>query len=303
MNIRKLVFAVTLLICGSTAAQTFDAFFAPSDTLNTSRRNYTIGAGLSAGIGGLLALNSLWYRDYPKASFHFVNDNAQWLQMDKVGHAYGTYHLGRFSTDALKWSGAGAKESMWYGATAGFVFITAIEIMDGHSANWGASSGDIAANAAGTAIFVGQELLWQEQRIIPKFSFHTTPYAGARPNVLGSSYTEQLLKDYNGQTYWLSANLYSFAKQSNFPKWLNVAVGYGGQGMITGDDSLVNTIFLPDQARYRQYYLSLDIDLTKIPTQSNFLKTLFSVVSTVKIPAPTVEYTSAGNVKFHVLYF
>jgi hypothetical protein len=66
----------------------------------------------------------------------------------------------------------------------------------------------------GTALFVSQELLWKEQRITPKFSFHTTQYAQYRPNVLGSSLAEQMLKDYNGQTYWLSVNLHSFYKGS-----------------------------------------------------------------------------------------
>jgi hypothetical protein len=87
----------------------------------------------------------------------------------------------------------------------------------------GASSGDIIANASGTALFVSQ-LLWKEQRITPKFSFHTT-HAQYRPNVLGSSLAEQMLKDYNGQTYWLSVNLHSFYKGSKIPKWLNLAIG------------------------------------------------------------------------------
>jgi hypothetical protein len=30
--------------------------------------------------------------DYP--IFHFINDNAEWLQMDKAGHIYSSYHLG-----------------------------------------------------------------------------------------------------------------------------------------------------------------------------------------------------------------
>jgi hypothetical protein len=79
------------------------------------------------------------------------------------------------------------------------------------------------------------ELLWKEQRITPKFSFHTTQYAQYRPNVLGSSLAEQMLKDYNGQTYWLSVNLHSFYKGSKIPKWLNLAIGYGANGMLTGN--------------------------------------------------------------------
>lgn len=303
MKISKLLLFTLLLVASAIRAQDFDAFFKPSDSLNPTKRNYTIAIGAASVAGGLLSLNSLWYSDYPKSSFHFVNDNAQWLQMDKVGHGYGTYHLGRFYSDALRWSGIDDKKSMIYGASAGFAFISAIEIMDGYSRNWGASVGDIAANAAGSAIFVGQELLWDEQRIIPKFSFHSTSYASVRPNVLGSTYSEQILKDYNGQTYWLSANVHSFAKSSKIPKWINVAVGYGADGMITGDDALVNTVFLPSNERYRQFYFSLDADLTKIPTNSHFLKTVFSVVNTIKIPAPSIEFTSHGKVKFHAVYF
>lgn len=285
------------------SAQQFDNFFKPADTLNIGRRNLVVATGSGLAVGGLIALNSLWYADYPKSSFHFVNDNDQWLQMDKAGHVFATYQAGRFGAEALQWSGMNNRQSLIYGASAGFVFISAIEILDGYSEKWGASAGDLAANAGGTLLFVSQELLWNEQRIIPKFSFHTTPYASARPEVLGNTYTQQILKDYNGQTYWLSANIHSFAKSSKIPKWINIAAGYGAEGMITGKDRPVNTVFLPVDRRYRQFYISLDADLTKIPTKSHFLKTIFSVVNTIKIPAPTVEFGNNGKVKFHALYF
>ena len=161
----------------------------------------------------------------------------------------------------------------------------------------------MAANVSGTALYVSQELLWKEQRIVPKFSFHTTPYASARPNVLGSSLPEQMLKDYNGQTYWLSANIYSFAKTSKIPKWLNIAIGYGAEGMITGNDELVNTVFLPESKRFRQFYLSLDVDLTKIETKSHFVKTILTIFNTIKIPAPTFEIKGRGGSKMHLIYF
>jgi len=138
---------------------------------------------------------------------------------------------------------------------------------------------------------------------VPKFSFHTTPYASARPEVLGSSLSEQILKDYNGQTYWLSANIHSFAKSSVIPKWLNLAFGYGAEGMITANDDFINTIFLPESKRYRQFYLSLDVDLTKIETKSHFVKTLLTVINCIKIPAPTIEIKGSGGTKFHLLYF
>lgn len=280
-----------------------NAFLKPSDTLHKSRLKTLVISEAALGTAALVGLNQVWYADYPKSNFHFINDNAEWLQMDKAGHVFSAYHLGSLGTNAMKWSGANQQSQLLYGATLGLAFLTTVEVFDGYSANWGASLGDVAANVSGTALYVSQELLWQEQRIVPKFSFHTTPYAAARPEVLGSSLQEQLLKDYNGQTYWLSFNIHSFAPRSKVPKWLNVAIGYGAEGMITGDDAFVNTIFLPESKRYRQFYLSLDVDLTKIETKSHFLKTILTICNTIKIPAPTFEIKGLGGSKWHFVYF
>lgn len=285
------------------AQNQFQDLLTPSDTLNIPRRNTVVISEAVVLGGALVGLNQLWYKDYDKSDFHFKNDNAHWLQMDKAGHTFSAYHMGRFGAELLEWSGASKNSQLIYGSTLGFTFLTAVEVMDGYSAEWGFSWGDVAANASGTALYVGQELLWKEQRIVPKFSFHRTPYAGARPEVLGSTFSEEILKDYNGQTYWLSVNIHSFFKESKIPKWLNLAVGYGGEGMITANDALVNTIFLPEKERTRQFYVSFDVDLTKIQTQNHFLKTLFSVFSTIKVPAPTLEFRELGGVKGHVFYF
>ena len=106
------------------------------------------------------------------------------------------------------------------------------------------------------------------KRISLKFSFHQTDFPPYRPKLLGDTIlAEQILKDYNGQTYWLSCNLSSFMKEeTKFPKWLNLAFGYGGEGMISGRNEFVtlengNTIWME---RYRQYYFSLDIDLSRV---------------------------------------
>ena len=285
------------------SSSVFSQILKPTDILNTKKRNTVVisQAALSAGV--LIGLHQLWYADYPKSDFHFINDNAQWLQMDKAGHAFSSYQLGRFSKEALQWSGVSRKNQLLYGATLGFVFLSAVEVMDGYSSNWGASIGDVAANASGTVMYASQELLWKEQRIVPKFSFHTTPYAPVRPNVLGNTLSEQIIKDYNGQTYWLSVNLHSFIKDSKVPKWFNIAVGYGAEGMITGNNTFINTIFLPESKRYRQFYFSFDADLTKIPTKSHLLKTFFSIFNSVKIPAPTFEINGKGNLRFHYFNF
>lgn len=304
MKCKNILFFCFLFTISNCIAQDgLERFLKPSDTLNSKRTKAVIISEVAVSAVTLVGLNQLWYADYPRSKFHFINDNQEWLQMDKAGHVYSSYHLGRLGSEMLQWSGASSKQQLIYGAGLGFAFLTAVEVLDGFSSEWGASTGDVIANATGTALYVSQELLWKEQRITPKFSFHTTRYAKYRSEVLGSSFSEQILKDYNGQTYWLSANLKSFFKDSKIPKILNVAIGYGADGMLSGKGE--NSAFISNEnlPRSRQFYLSLDLDLTKIETNSHFLKTFFSVFSVLKIPAPTIEYSASEGFRTLILCF
>ncbi len=292
-------FVCIFFISWSFQAQT-SSFYKKSDSLHTKRRNGVIITKAALSVGTLVALDRLWYADHPRSSFHFTNDNNQWKQLDKMGHVMTSYYVGKIGMKALDWSGVSKKNQLIYGATFGFTFLTAVEVLDGFSKRWGASWGDILANASGTGLLVGQELLWDEQRILLKYSFSQTKYAKQRPNVLGSNFLEQTLKDYNGQTYWLSANIWSFNKDGNFPKWLNIALGYGADGMLYGETLPSNPVA---QNPYRQFYLSIDVDLSKIKTNSKFLKTLFSTINFIKIPAPALEYNTKNGFKFHFLHF
>lgn len=297
------LFIVSSLISSSALTQSkTDLFLTPSDTLNKPRRNAVVIAEATIGVTTLVGLNQLWYNDYDQSKLHTINDNGEWMQMDKLGHVLTSYYVGRVGADVLNWSGVSEKDQLIYGATLGLAFLTVVEVFDGFSEEWGFSWGDMASNVAGTGLFIGQELLWSEQRVTLKYSFHQTKYADIRPERLGENFLEQTLKDYNGQTYWLSANMQSFFKKSKVPKWLNLAVGYGAEGMLTGNDEPENIEF-PNQDRIRQYYLSLDIDLSRIKTQSRVLKTALSVINFIKIPAPTFEINSKGKVKFHSIYF
>lgn len=278
------------------------SFLKPADSLNTKRKHLVVFTQPTLAAASLLALDRLWYSDFDKSKFKSVNDNNHWLQIDKAGHAYSAYQLSRLSANSLNWAGASKKSQMIYGSAMSLGFLTAIEIMDGFSQEWGFSWGDMAANTLGTGLYTGQELIWQEQRIAFKFSFRQTKYAAVRPETLGDGLLEELFKDYNGQTYWLSFNVYSFFKESNIPKWLNVAIGYGAEGMLTArEDEFLEGINNPE--RFRQFYLSLDIDLTKIKTNSHFLKTIFDVFNLIKVPFPALEITSKGIVKLHYISF
>ncbi|GGZ67388.1 DUF2279 domain-containing protein [Algibacter mikhailovii] len=298
--LRHIVFFV--LLPSITISQSkINQFLTPSDTLNIPRRNGVIVSEASLATIALIGLNELWYADYERSSFHTINDNDAWMQMDKLGHAFTSYQLGKHGAQLLNWSGVSKKNQLIYGATLGFTFLTAVEILDGYSAEWGFSWGDVMANALGSGMYIGQELLWNEQRIAFKYSFHQTKYAELQPEKLGSTVLEQMLKDYNGQTYWLSFNLKAFFKTSRIPEWLNIGIGYGAEGMLSDTENIVNQ-YVTSKEAYRKYYLSLDINLNGIKTNSRVLSTVFDVFNMIKVPLPTLEFSEKGTV-FHLFYF
>ena len=291
-----------MIISNSFSQSKFDRFLTPSDSLNTSRRTAVYISEAAVGGLTLLTLNQLWYADYERSNFHTFNDNQEWLQMDKMGHAFSSYQLGRIGANVLNWSGASKKEQLLYGSTLGFIFLTTVEIFDGFSKEWGFSWGDIMANGFGTGLYIGQELLWEEQRMTLKYSFHQTKYAKLNPDKLGDGFLEELLKDYNGQTYWLSFNIHSFFKNSHIPKWLNVAVGYGADGMVSSHNEPVNN-FVTNKIPKRQFYLSLDVDLSRIEIKSPVLRSIFDVLNVIKVPFPTLEFNGKNDIKLHGIYF
>jgi len=278
----------------------FLAYSQSNDTtihVNKKRLNTFILGSAAAYTITLVGLNELWYEDSPKQSFQFFNDNAEWKQVDKVGHFYSAFYLSYGTSQALKWCNVRQKKSELIGSMVGFGVMLPIEIMDGFSESYGASAGDLLANAAGSAFFLGQSILWKELRIYPKFSFHQTDFAPQRPDVLGNGLPSEIFKDYNGQTYWLSFDMDKFIR---FPRWLNLAAGYGAEGMIYARDEQNLAAGYP--SAYRQFYLSIDFDLRAIKSRSKAVNTLIFIASMIKLPAPAIQFSSKGT-KFHPFYF
>jgi len=268
------------------------------DSINYKRRlNIVRYGGLATYTVGMIGLSQLWYSDSPHTSFHWFNDAAEWKQMDKAGHVFSSFQLSSTTYQALKWANSKEKKRAITSSLVGFTVISSIELFDGFSEAYGASATDLLANAAGATFFLGQSLLWKEIRIHPKFSFHQTEYAALRPEVLGDGLASEMFKDYNGQTYWLSTDLDKFMR---FPKWLNLAVGYGAEGMVYARDEENIAAGYPEA--YRQFYLSIDFDLTAIPTRSKFLKGVIFFANMIKLPAPTLEFSKNG-VKAYAFYF
>src|SRR3954465_9029361 len=131
--------------------------------------------------------------------------------------------------------------------------------------------------------------------IWPKFSFHQTLFAPLRPNMLGNGILQEILKDYNGQTFWYSISV----PKLPLPHWITIAVGVGAEGMVYGRDAEnLAAGFSP----IRKYYLSFDLNLTNIKTSSRAFNSFLYVFNIIKFPAPAIEFSSAG-IRFHAIYF
>jgi hypothetical protein len=299
-------------------------FWEPSPVLNKPRV-ITVSAGLGASYGiANIWFSKAWYANFEKEKFHTFNDAGEWLQLDKVGHATSAYYINRLSWDMYQWAGLSDNAALWTSVGVAQAYQLAIEIQDAFSAKWGFSWSDIGANLGGSLLYVGQQYLWKEQRFVLKESAwpakHPDFLSNRTDELFGTSFGEQILKDYNATTFWLTASIGSFIKggESKFPNWIGVSFGYGGEGMYGGfenrwcnvdglevrdcPDGDINTSAL-DIPRTRQFYLSLDIDFTKFEVKSHALKAFLEVINIIKIPFPALEVNTRGQVNWHWLMF
>lgn len=295
-----------ILFCCLFIVSTHTTFSQIKDSITFQNRKKAISIIVpSSFVAASTALYSAWYKDYGTGKFHFFNDSKEWLQMDKVGHATSTYQGQRFINSWFKWAGFRSKQSAIYSGVLSLGFLSTVEVMDGFSDGWGFSNTDMIANVAGISLFSFQEYFFERQFLQLKYSYHTDNNYKIRPNLLGSNIAERLIKDYNGQTYWLSVNTQIFSKK--LPKWLCLSLGYGANGMVGADDN----IFMRKGAeynyshlqRYRQYYFSFDLDLTQINTKKKWLNTLLHSLSFIKIPFPAIEINRPQGFLIKPFYF
>jgi hypothetical protein len=288
--------------CGQQA----DSLVSDTTGIRKGRLTGVLVAQGSLYVASITGLYFAWYQNYPQSSFHLFDDSDEWMQVDKCGHAITANYISRIGYFTYRWSGLKEKQAAWYGGLLAFSYMLNIEILDGFSSEWGFSVGDMTANTLGSLIFISQQLTWHEQRFSLKYSFHQTQYSQYRTDLLGDNLIQNMLKDYNGHSYWISGNISSFLPAgSKFPRWFNIAVGYGAEGMTGSFNNSVdqNGQPIPVYPRFRQFFLSLDVDLTRIPTKSKVLRGIFNVLSFIKIPAPALEYNTLGEFEFHPFYY
>lgn len=323
-NVLSYLFTVFLVVPLSLHSQEAErmpiGFWEPADSFHKNRFYTTLGAGVLGYSATMYGLSTAWYKDSESNRFHFYNDLGEWRNIDKYGHAYTAY----METDLLhrmgKWTGLSDKKSLYLAAGAANVFQLSIEIFDGFNEKWGFSGWDIAFNAGGSLTYMTQELLWNEQRIRLKYSVFPQSYSNEivpslahnglqtyeerTTELYGEGIASRLLKDYNGQTYWLSVNPASF--NIPHPDWLNWAVGVGAKNIYGGFSNeweTENAHYLSPLSRKTIFYLSPDINWDALKGNSHFLNTILHLLNYLKTPAPAVSIDSRGNLRWHLLFF
>jgi hypothetical protein len=306
-HLHKRYFASMILVFFIFSQAQAQRFFEPSDSTN---KNRLIVAHSTAGVlysGSMIGLYQIWYKNQEALGFQFFDDSRDWLQMDKMGHLYSSFWLQNRTYALYRWSGMSQKKALWWSSGFSVLYMNTFEIMDGFSQDYGFSVADVAANTLGIGLFTAQQALWNDQYLSMKFSYSHSPYAQYRPNTLGSTTPERLLKDYNGQTYWFNLNLGKITPETwRIPDWFCLSFGYSISEKLKSDNKFYAVDFNNQTLEfnaYRRYFLSLDIDLSKLPVKKPWLKTLLANVNMIKIPLPTLELNSRNGARFYGLYF
>ena len=258
----------------------------------------------SAGFwaSSIYLLNNVWYANSPRSSFHTFDDHLEWMQMDKVGHLFSAYQSANLLTHAFTWTGLEQRKAATIGSLATLAYLTSVEYLDGTNKAWGFSWSDQIANTLGTTLAWWKNQTSNSTAIYFKQSYSPSTYAGLRPSVLGKTNIERYLKDYNGQTYWLSFSANKLLGSDFVPKFLLLSLGYSCDSKLEGHaDEYIATNGIKYTAE-REFLLSLDIDFNQIPFKRKWVKNLFSVFQLIKVPLPAIQLRGS-TLSFKPIYF
>lgn len=289
------------MLCNTAKAQS--GFLPPSDRYRSDRLTQVVIAESLVLAATSIGLYFLWYKKFPKSKFHRFNDSKAWLQVDKIGHATAAYNIASLQYDLMRWSGVQTNDAILTASLTSLAYMGLIEVMDGFSRDWGYSQSDMFANLSGVGLFAAQQYGWSDQRIHLKMSARYTPFARQNGALLGNNFASRLLKDYNGQTYWLSFNIASFLPAaSKVPHWAQLSLGYGATGMIHSEIKENSLFPASKETRYRRFFIAPDVDWSRLNVPSvpaaGFYLTRF-----IKTPAPAIEFNRNEKVKLRWIYF
>ena len=260
----------------------------------------------SAAVISLVGINEVWYKNYARSDFHFFDDLKEWNGMDKIGHACTSYQLNKISHSLFEKNNI--KKPLLKSSVYTFGYMLGVELLDGYSTEWGFSIYDVIGNGLGTILYTFQERKFKNQAFKIKFSSNKSTYASCRPSLLGENRLQQILKDYNGQTYWLTFNYNElWNKRIKLFDYIDFAFGYSIDGFTGGHNNpeisscncLINDC--NNLKRTSQFIFSVDLNTSKIKNKHPILGKFLLPFDIVKIPFPAFILNNSKN--FKLIYF
>lgn len=238
-----------------------------------------VGGALAAGSVGLYVYQKhAWWADDHRTTFHLHTGDSS-MHLDKVGHFVGTAAQAHVVARATEWAGLSPNEAALAGATAAWLLQLHVEINDGFNGLWGFDPYDVAANTLGAGFFYAQERVPALDPLALKFSYWPTPGVTDHPPDFEGR-PPSPIDDYDGHTYWLSLRVHDVlpaAAKPYWPEWLGLAAGVSGYRLDT------------DEAA-REYFLSLDVDLTRVLPANTWLGAqLREMANYLHLPAPALR--------------
>jgi hypothetical protein len=245
-------------------------------------------AGIGVFTGMHIYYKNTWWKDQ-RRFFKFAEDGYYAKDVDKISHVYTANVFTELTAAGYEWAGLPPDKALLWGAVTALAYETYIEINDGFAPIWGFDWSDMGANIAG-ALY---PFLQNEVPVLKNFTFKWS----FKPNWLikKTENPADLLDDYSNMTFWLGISPKELLPKSlakHYPAFLGIAVGLS---LRDASHKTGGTI------AFREWYLSLDYDLTKLPGDSKFLKKLKKILNFYHFPAPAVRVSPSGI--WYGLYF
>jgi hypothetical protein len=228
-------------------------------------------------------------------SFRIRDNWDESLNANIFGHAMAGYFISYVSEQALLASGVSYKLAPVYGALMGIGYQVYVEVLDGFGSDFSLSPYEMYANILGVTYFTMSQYYPSLQNWSPKLSYYPSKWFGQLPKAA----SQTPIDDYSAWNFWVSGNINNITDGNltpYWPRWLNLAVGYGARNLGSPDECRLITI-------------GLDYDLVKLlPDGSGSWNWFKQTLNFVKLPSPTVEWRfdrkwrSVRPARFYFLY-
>ncbi len=211
------------------------------------------------------------YKPFAIQSEGFLNDYS--LGIDKFGHFYTPYAIFSGVYQIMTWGGFDESTVLWTSISIPAFHALTVEIGDGFT-RYQFAPDDLLFNALGISYGVLQLHYPVLQNFVFKWSYFPTTHLEKKFN---------LTNDYDGHIYWLALNVHNLLPKDYknlWPKYLNLAVGYGAKNASVGSSEPI----------VRKFAIGLDYNLLSLPITGETWDVAKNIFDKFHYPAPGIRF-------------